>query len=138
MIELNITTGRVLRYGITVGLMILLVGMIASAMSSDISEIILKAGIAVVIFTPLASIFVSALALYVEKSISCLRANLIYLPQMHVTIRMSISCLRANLIYLPQMHVIPRMSSSCLRANLICLPQMHVTPRMSSSCLRAN
>ena len=67
MIELNITTGRVLRYGITVGLMVLLAGMIASAMSSDISEIILKAGIAVVIFTPLASIFVSALALYVEK-----------------------------------------------------------------------
>ena len=67
MIELNVTTGRVLRYGITVGLAILLVGLIASAMSADVSDSILKAGIAVVIFTPLISIFVSALALYLEK-----------------------------------------------------------------------
>ncbi|MBP5394828.1 MAG: hypothetical protein J6Y18_02845 [Candidatus Methanomethylophilaceae archaeon] len=67
MIELNVTTGRVLRYGITVGLVILLIGMVASAMSADVSDSILKAGIAVVIFTPLVSIFVSALALYLEK-----------------------------------------------------------------------
>ncbi len=67
MIELNVTTGKVLRYGITVGLIILLVGLIASAMSADVSDSILKAGIAVVIFTPLISIFVSALALYLEK-----------------------------------------------------------------------
>ena len=67
MIELNVTTGKVLRYGITVGLAILLIGLIASAMSADISDSILKAGIAVVIFTPLISIFVSALALYLEK-----------------------------------------------------------------------
>ncbi len=67
MIELNVTTGRVLRYGITIGLVILLVGLIASAMSADVSDSILKAGIAVVIFTPLISIFVSALALYLEK-----------------------------------------------------------------------
>ena len=66
MIELNVTTGRVLRYGITIGLVILLVGLIASAMSADVSDSILKAGIAVVIFTPLISIFVSALALYLE------------------------------------------------------------------------
>ena len=67
MIELNVSTGRVLRYGITIGLLILVAGMIASAMSVDISGSILKAGIAVVIFTPLASIFVSALALYLER-----------------------------------------------------------------------
>jgi len=67
MIELNVTTGKVLRYGITIGLAILLVGLIASAMSADVSDSILKAGIAVVIFTPLISIFVSALALYLEK-----------------------------------------------------------------------
>ena len=67
MIELNVTTGKVLRYGITVGLAILLIGLVASAMSADVSESILKAGIAVVIFTPLISIFVSALALYLEK-----------------------------------------------------------------------
>ena len=69
MIELNVSTGRVLRYGITIGLMILVAGMIASAMSADISDSILKAGIAVVIFTPLVSIFVSALALYLEKDL---------------------------------------------------------------------
>jgi uncharacterized membrane protein len=67
MIELNVTTGKVLRYGITVGLVILLVGLVTSAMSADVSDSILKAGIAVVIFTPLISIFVSALALYLEK-----------------------------------------------------------------------
>ncbi len=67
MIELNVTTGKVLRYGITVGLAILLIGLIASAVSADVSDSILKAGIAVVIFTPLISIFVSALALYLEK-----------------------------------------------------------------------
>ena len=67
MIELNVTTGKVLRYGITVGLAILLIGLVASAMSADVSDSILKAGIAVVIFTPLISIFVSALALYLEK-----------------------------------------------------------------------
>lgn len=67
MIELNVTTGKVLRYGITVGLIILLIGLVASAMSADVSDSILKAGIAVVIFTPLISIFVSALALYLEK-----------------------------------------------------------------------
>ena len=67
MIELNVTTGRVLRYGVTVGLAILLIGLIASALSADFSETVLKAGIAVVIFTPLISIFVSALALYLER-----------------------------------------------------------------------
>ena len=67
MIELNVTTGKVLRYGITVGLAILLIGLVSSAMSADVSDSILKAGIAVVIFTPLISIFVSALALYLEK-----------------------------------------------------------------------
>ena len=69
MIELNVTTGRVLRYGIIVGLAILLAGLIATAFSADIGETILKAGIAVVIFTPLVSIFVSALALYLERDL---------------------------------------------------------------------
>ena len=73
MIELNVTTGKVLRYGITIGLVILLAGMIASAMSADVSDTILKAGIAVVVFTPLMSIFVSALALYLEKDLYWLR-----------------------------------------------------------------
>ena len=67
MIELNVTTGKVLRYGITVGLVILLMGLVTSAISADVSDSILKAGIAVVIFTPLISIFVSVLALYLEK-----------------------------------------------------------------------
>ena len=67
MIELNVTTGRVLRYGILTGLAILLIGMIAMAFDGDIGETILTAGMAVVIFTPLLSIFVSAIALYIEK-----------------------------------------------------------------------
>ena len=67
MIELNVTTGRVLRYGILTGLAILLIGMIAMAFDGDIGEMILTAGMAVVIFTPLLSIFVSAIALYIEK-----------------------------------------------------------------------
>ena len=67
MIELNVTTGRVLRYGILTGLAILLAGMIATAFDGDIGNRILTAGMAVVIFTPLLSIFVSAIALYVEK-----------------------------------------------------------------------
>ncbi len=67
MIELNSTTGRVLRYGIAMGIVVLLIGLIASAFDGDIAEKIMWVGVAVVIFVPFVSIIVSALALYVEK-----------------------------------------------------------------------
>ena len=67
MIELNSSTGRMLRYGISVGIAVLLVGLIATAFSDDVGEKILWAGVAVVIFVPFVSIIISALALYTEK-----------------------------------------------------------------------
>lgn len=67
MIELNSSTGRMLRYGISVGIAVLLIGLIATAFSDDVGEMILWAGVAVVIFVPFVSIIVSALALYTEK-----------------------------------------------------------------------
>ena len=56
-----------IRRGAAQRLAILLIGMIAMAFDGDIGETILTAGMAVVIFTPLLSIFVSAIALYIEK-----------------------------------------------------------------------
>ena len=67
MIELNSSTGRMLRYGISAGISILLVGLITYMITEDIGEKILWVGIAVVIFVPFVSIVVSALALYSEK-----------------------------------------------------------------------
>lgn len=67
MIELNSSTGRMLRYGISVGIAVLLIGLIATAFSDDVGERILWAGVAVVIFVPFVSIIISALALYTEK-----------------------------------------------------------------------
>ena len=67
MIELNSSTGRMLRYGISVGIAVLLVGLVTTAFSDDVGEMILWAGVAVVIFVPFISIIVSALALYTEK-----------------------------------------------------------------------
>lgn len=67
MIELNSSTGRVLRYGITVGIAVLLVGMLASIFSEDVSGTILWVGVGIVIFVPFVSVIVSALALYCEK-----------------------------------------------------------------------
>ena len=67
MIELNSSTGRMLRYGISAGIAVLLVGLIATAFSDDVGERILWAGVAVVIFVPFVSIIISALALYTEK-----------------------------------------------------------------------
>ncbi len=67
MIELNSSTGRVLRYGITVGVAVLLIGLVASAFSEDVSERIMWVGVGIVIFVPFVSVIVSSLALYCEK-----------------------------------------------------------------------
>ncbi len=67
MIELNSSTGRVLRYGITAGIAVLIVGIIAGIFSEEVSDTILWIGVAIVIFVPFVSVIVSALALYAEK-----------------------------------------------------------------------
>ena len=67
MIELNPATGRTLRYGITLGILVLLIGMLISIFNSGISETVLWAGVCIVIFVPFVSVIVSALALYSER-----------------------------------------------------------------------
>jgi len=73
VIELNPATGRVLRYGITTGIAVLLLGLLAGIFSADVSENILWAGVCIVIFVPFVSIIVSALALYSERDFYWLR-----------------------------------------------------------------
>ena len=73
MIELNRSTGRVLRYGITAGITVLTVGLIALIFSADFAEKILWVGVGIVIFVPFISVIVSAVALYVEKDFYWLR-----------------------------------------------------------------
>ena len=75
--ELNQSTGRTLRYGITVGITILITGLIVNMFSEDIGERILWFGIGVLVFIPLVSILVSALALYMERDMYWLRIALI-------------------------------------------------------------
>ena len=67
MIDVNASTGRTLRYGVMIGLAILAAGIITGLLSQDTSLSIMKAGIAVIIFTPMVSIVVSAVALYTER-----------------------------------------------------------------------
>ena len=67
MIDVNISTGRTLRYGVLIGLFVVTVGLIAEAFAHDTGMDILKVGIAVIIFTPMVSIVVSAVSLYLEK-----------------------------------------------------------------------
>ena len=64
---MNTATGRTLRYGVIIGLLILAAGMLTMSVSEDTGMGILKMGIAVIIFTPMVSIVVSAVALYMER-----------------------------------------------------------------------
>ena len=59
MTDVNISTGRALRYGIILGLAVLAVGIITGFFSQDASMSVMTAGIAVIIFTPM--------SLYLEK-----------------------------------------------------------------------
>ena len=65
--DVNTFTGRTLRYGVICGLVIVMVGLVAQLLSEDTGLSLIEAGIAVIIFTPMASIVVSAVALYSEK-----------------------------------------------------------------------
>lgn len=67
MTDVNVSTGRTLRYGVILGLAILVAGLLISAVSQDLSTDIMTVGIAVIIFTPMVSIVVSAVMLYLEK-----------------------------------------------------------------------
>ena len=67
MIELNPATGKVLRYGITTGIAVLLIGLITNIFSEEIAESILWTGVCIVIFVPFLSVIISALALYSER-----------------------------------------------------------------------
>ena len=51
MTDVNISTGRVLRYGVVIGLIIISIGMAAEFVSEDAGMPILEAGIATIIFT---------------------------------------------------------------------------------------
>ena len=65
--DVNTSTGRTLRYGVICGLVIVMVGRVAQLFSEDTGLSLIRVGIAVIIFTPMASIVVSAVALYSEK-----------------------------------------------------------------------
>ena len=67
MTDVNVSTGRALRYGVLIGLIVLAIGLITESFSHDTGMQILKAGMAAIIFTPMVSIVVSAVALYLEK-----------------------------------------------------------------------
>ena len=67
MIDVSVSTGRTLRYGVLIGLAILVAGLIAEIIAYDMGISIITAGIAVIIFTPMVSIMVAAASLYLEK-----------------------------------------------------------------------
>ena len=67
MMDMNIATGRTLRYGVVIGLAILLIGLLTEAFLQDAGMSVIRVGLAVIIFTPMVSIVVSATALYLEK-----------------------------------------------------------------------
>ncbi len=67
MIDVSVSTGRTLRYGVLIGLAILVAGLIAEIIAYDMGISIITAGIAVIIFTPMISIMVAAASLYLEK-----------------------------------------------------------------------
>lgn len=67
MIELNRSTGRTLRIGITIGIAVLALGLLVSLFLQDFGEKILWFGIGIIIFVPFLSVIVSAVALYVER-----------------------------------------------------------------------
>ena len=69
MIDVSVSTGRTLRYGVLLGLGILVVGLIAEMISHDTGMTMITAGIAVIIFTPMVSIMVAAVSLYLEKDL---------------------------------------------------------------------
>ena len=65
--DVNIATGRTLRFGVVIGLATLLAGLLTEAFSHDAGISVIRVGLAVIIFTPMVSIVVSATAFYLEK-----------------------------------------------------------------------
>lgn len=64
--DLDRSTGAVLKYGIALSIAILIAGGLIGAFDADLSVRILKAGTTILILIPFASILVSAAALLLE------------------------------------------------------------------------
>ena len=62
--DLDKATGRVLRYGVYVSIVVMSIGLFISLFCNSVGSVFLYAGVAILVLTPFFSIIASSLALY--------------------------------------------------------------------------
>lgn len=74
--DLDKATGRVLRYGVYVSIVVMSIGLFISLFSNSVGSVFLYAGVAILVLTPFFSIIASSLALYSERDFKWLRISM--------------------------------------------------------------
>ena len=74
--DLDKATGRVLRYGVYVSIVVMSIGLFISLFHNSVGSVFLYAGVAILVLTPFFSILVSSLALYSERDFKWLRISM--------------------------------------------------------------
>jgi uncharacterized membrane protein len=74
--DLDKATGRVLRYGVYVSIIVMLLGLVVSSFDVSVGSVILNIGVSILVLTPFFSILASSMALFLEKDFRWLRVSL--------------------------------------------------------------
>jgi uncharacterized membrane protein len=74
--DLDKATGRVLRYGVYVSIIVMLLGLVVSSFDVSVGSVILNIGVSILVLTPFFSILASSMALFLEKDFKWLRVSL--------------------------------------------------------------
>ena len=74
--NLDRSTGRVLRYGVFLAIAVMSIGVILQQFDVSVSDTIMTVGIGLLVLTPFFSIIASTIALYLEKDYKWMRVSL--------------------------------------------------------------
>jgi uncharacterized membrane protein len=74
--DLDKATGRVLRYGVYVSIIVMLLGLVVSSFDVSVGSVILNIGVSILVLTPFFSILASSMALFLERDFKWLRVSL--------------------------------------------------------------
>lgn len=74
--DLDKATGRVLRYGVYVSIIVMLLGLVVSSFNGSVGSTILNIGVSILVLTPFFSILASSMALFLERDFKWLRVSL--------------------------------------------------------------
>ena len=74
--DLDKATGRVLRYGVYISIIVMLLGLVVSSFDVSVGSVILNIGVSILVLTPFFSILASSMALFLERDFKWLRVSL--------------------------------------------------------------